>query len=289
MIDSMTAFAHEQYAGAEGELIWELRSVNHRYLELSVRLPEELRNLEPLVREHISQRLQRGKVDCVLRYHPNPNQQVRVLVVNIPLLHALNSLAKEIASVTGGGATPTIMELMRWPGVLQERPTDLSAINARATALFDQALESLALTRRREGTQLEATIRQRCQALQQIVELIRPNIPALLADMRNRLMDKLQEAINHLDPTRVEQEMVLLAQRLDIEEELDRLLAHIHEVERVISCNSVVGRRLDFLMQELNREANTIASKVSDIQINHYAVDMKVIIEQMREQVQNLE
>lgn len=289
MIDSMTAFAREQYLGADCELVWELRSVNHRYLEVSFRLPEELRGLEATVREHIGQRLQRGKIDCTLRYQQGTGQQATVLAVNWSLVQGLQVAAGEVTALLGGGALPTPMEIMRWPGVLHERIADLGPIHIKAAILFDQALENLAITRRREGARIDAMLRQRCHALREHAGYIHARIPEVLDTVRKRLITRLQEVLSQLDPIRVEQEMVLLAQRSDIAEELDRLIAHLDEVERVLVKGQGVGRRLDFLMQELNRETNTLTSKVNDLDITHHAVDMKVLIEQMREQIQNVE
>lgn len=289
MINSMTAFAREHYTGTEGELVWELRSVNHRYLEVSTRLPDDFRSLEPLIREHISQRLQRGKLDCTLRYKPGPEQYNAMLAINTAMVKRINTVAKEIIALLGEGSIPTIMEIMRWPGVLEDQVINLESVQVRAAVLFDQALENLAFTRHREGSKIDIMLRQRCQSIREHVESARLRTPKILEIMRNRINEKLQEVLINLDPQRVEQEMVILAQRLDVTEELDRLSAHLDEVERVLSKDRGVGRRLDFLMQELNREANTLSSKVNDIEVTHYAVDMKVLIEQMREQIQNVE
>ena len=289
MIDSMTAFACERYMGSEGELVWEIRSVNHRYLEISIRLPEEFRVLEPLIREHIGQRLQRGKLDCSLRYHPGTEQNIGIFIVNTAMIKKIRDAASEIAGFLGGGTPPTIMEIMRWPGVLGEKSADWEHIQIRAAALFDQALENLAFTRHREGEKTEIMLRQRCQTLREHVQAARLRVPKVLEGMRERINSRLQEVLVNLDPLRVEQEMVLLAQRLDVDEELERLTSHLDEVERVLSTDRGVGRRLDFLMQELNRETNTLASKINDVEITHHAVDMKVLIEQMREQIQNIE
>lgn len=285
---SMTAFAREQYRGEEGELIWELRSVNHRYLEIFLRLPEELRGLEPMARERIRQRLHRGKLDCSLRYQAGPGQAA-ILSVNQSLVRGLHAAAQEVAALLGSSALPTPMDLMRWPGVLQEQPADLSLVQTRAAALLDQAIESLTATRRREGVRLEELLRQRCQALREHAEHVRTRMPRILEDVRERLSSRLQEVLGQLDPLRVEQEMVLFAQRLDVDEEMDRLTTHLDEVERVLATSGSIGRRLDFLMQELNRETNTLTSKTSDVEVTHRAVEMKVLIEQMREQIQNLE
>jgi uncharacterized protein (TIGR00255 family) len=288
MIDSMTAFAREQYRGAEGDFIWELRSVNHRYLEVFVRLPEELRGLDPMVRERVGARLQRGKLDCTLRYQSGSGQ-VGSLSVNHVLVQGLQVAADELAALLGCAVLPTPMELMRWPGVLQEQPVDLTPVQVRAGALLEQALDSLAATRRREGVRLQEVIRRRSQALRDQAGDVRARIPTVLMEVRQRLAARLQEVLGQLDPVRLEQEMVLLAQRLDVDEEMERLVAHLDEVDRVLDQGGAVGRRLDFLMQELNRETNTLTSKTSDVEITRRAVDMKVLIEQMREQIQNLE
>lgn len=289
MIDSMTAFAREYYTGPEGELVWEIRSVNHRYLEISARLPEEFRNLEPLIREHIGQRLQRGKLDCTLRHHSGPEQRVGIFTVNIAMVKKIHAAVSSVASALGGGIPPTIMDIIRWPGVLEEQPPNLESAQAQAVVLFDQALENLAFTRHREGSKTEMVLRQRCQLLREHVEAARLRIPKVLENIRERINARLQEVLVNLDPMRVEQEMVLLAQRLDVDEELDRISLHLDEVERVLSEDRSVGRRLDFLMQELNREANTLSSKINDVEVTHHSVDMKVLIEQMREQIQNIE
>lgn len=289
MINSMTAFAREHYTGAEGDLVWEIRSVNHRYLEVSTRLPDDFRSLEPLIREHVSQRLQRGKLDCTLRYRPGPEQYNAMLAVNVAMIQRINTVAKEITALLGGGIAPTTIEIMRWPGVLEDQVMDLEPVQVRAAVLFDQALENLAFTRYREGSKIDIMLRQRCQSIREHVEAVRLRTPRILEMVRNRINEKLQEVLVNLDPIRVEQEMVILAQRLDVTEELDRLMAHLDEVERVLDKDRGVGRRLDFLMQELNREANTLASKINDVEITHYAVEMKVLIEQMREQIQNVE
>jgi len=284
----MTAFAREQYRGEEGELVWELRSVNHRYLEVFLRLPEELRGLEPMARECIGQRLQRGKLDCTLRYQPDPGQTTH-LSVNRILVQGLQAAARELAALLGGSTALAPMDLMRWPGVLQERPVDLSPVQTRASALLKQALDALTATRRREGARLEELLLQRCQALRGHTGQVRILMPRVLKEVRERLTTRLQEALGQLDALRLEQEMVLFAHRLDVDEEMDRLVTHLDEVERVLAAGGAIGRRLDFLMQELNRETNTLTSKTSDVEITHHAVEMKVLIEQMREQIQNLE
>jgi len=285
---SMTAFARESATGGEGELTWELRSVNHRYLEISVRLPEGLRTLEPAVRECLAARLGRGKLDCTLRHAPGPSTACN-LRINRDYLAQLLAVGGEVAELIGHRAQPAPFELLRWPGVLQEQPPDLELVMQRSLDLLDQALASLVATREREGVRLAGLIRERCDRLAACAARIRKRMPQVMTEVRGRIHDRLQEVRAELDPNRLEQELALLAQRLDVDEEMDRLTAHIEEVRSVLNGSGPVGRRLDFLMQELNREANTLASKSSDVEVTRMAVEMKVLIEQMREQVQNIE
>jgi len=288
MISSMTAFARELHRGDEGELVWEIRTVNHRYLEVFVRLPEDLRGLETAVRERVGQRLKRGKVDCGLRYRPGAAGS-GALSVNRALTQSLLAASVELGELLGQPAPPSPMELMRWPGVLEEQPKDLSPVQAGALALLDRTLDGLLDTRRREGARLADMMRERCTGMQEHTRQVRARMPQVLQEIRQRIATKLQEAMQQLDEQRLEQEMVLLAQRLDVDEEMDRLATHLDEVVRVLGQGGAVGRRLDFLMQELNRETNTLTSKTSDVEVTRRAVDMKVLIEQMREQIQNIE
>ena len=288
MIHSMTAFARQEYRDDQGELIWELRSVNHRYLEVFVRLPEELRTLEPLVRERINKRLGRGKVDCSLRFKP-AHAAVARLDVNERLTGQLMEAADKVGHLLHEAVPPSIMDVLRWPGVLEVEAQDLSPVQAQAADLLDQAIDSLIETRQREGARLAELIRQRSAAMREHVGQVKQRIPQVLEAVRERVRLRLDEVREELDPGRLEQEMVLLAQRLDVDEEMDRLYTHLDEVDRVLQQDEPVGRRLDFLMQELNRETNTLTSKSNDAETTQIAVDMKVLIEQMREQVQNIE
>ncbi|EIC19882.1 TIGR00255 family protein [Thiorhodovibrio frisius] len=291
MIKSMTAFARRQTGGASGELSWEIRSVNHRFLEPNLRLPEELRGLDPDVRERLSARLSRGKIDCTLRFVAPTGGGVE-LRINEPLLSQVLSAAERIAARMGDSrapSTPSVMDLLRWPGMLEESEPDMDSLNTAARALFDDTLTELIAAREREGTRLRALIEQRSERLAALVAEARARMPQLLDEMRRRISGRLAEVRGELDPNRLEQEMVLLAQRCDVDEEMDRLSGHIEEVRRTLAGEGPVGRRLDFLMQELNREANTLGSKSSDATLTRIAVDMKVLIEQMREQIQNLE
>ncbi len=288
MTKSMTAFARESATEDEGELTWELRSVNHRYLETSVRLPEELRTLEPKVRERLASRLGRGKLDCTLRHMPGPGTGSG-LQVNRHYLAQLLAAGEEVAKLIGQPAQLLPFELLRWPGVLREQSPDLGPVMEQSLALLDMALTSLVATREREGARLAGLIRERCDRLAICVAQVRERMPQVMMEVRRRIHDRLQEVRAELDPNRLEQELALLAQRLDVDEEMDRMAAHLDEVRSVLSGSEPVGRRLDFLIQELNREANTLASKSSDLEVTRLAVEMKVLIEQMREQVQNIE
>ena len=288
MIKSMTAFAREASSDDLGELVWELRSVNHRFLEPHLRLPEELRALEPTVRERLAARLQRGKVDCNLRYVPAAGA-AGALRVNHPFVTQLVAAATEVGEMVGQPVRPSPLDLLRWPGVLLEQDRDLDAVAAGALELLERAIDTLLATRTREGERLAVLMQDRCGRLQEVVAGVRARMPLVIEGVRRRLADRLAELKAELDPTRLEQEMALLAARLDVDEEMDRLEAHVAEVRDVLRRNEPVGRRLDFLMQELNREANTLGSKSADVETTRAAVELKVLIEQMREQVQNLE
>ncbi|NEX18836.1 YicC family protein [Thiorhodococcus mannitoliphagus] len=288
MIKSMTAFARETRNGVLGDLTWELRTVNHRFLEPHIRLPEELRALEVPVRARLTASLQRGKLDCTLRYSPAVGV-VGALRVNKPFVEQLLAAGREVDDLIGRPCAPSSFELLRWPGVLQEQEPDLDRLTAEALELLDAAIASLVATRAREGERLDRLLRDRCARLQEAVVRVRARMPEVLDAVRARLRERLDELKAELDPQRLEQEIALVAAKLDVDEEMDRLEAHVAEVLEVLARDEPVGRRLDFLMQELNREANTLGSKSSDVAVTREAVEMKVLIEQMREQVQNLE
>jgi len=288
MARSMTAFARETRNAEVGALTWELRSVNHRFLEPHMRLPDELRVLEPAVRERLSQRLNRGKLDCTLRVAAVPGQTGE-LSVNTRLLEQVLKASDQIATRLGEPSAPHVIDLLRWPGVLQEAEADLDATGVAALELLDTTLDGLIAVREREGERLRALLLERCDKLLALVTEVRGRMPEVLANIRSRIADRLAEVRAELDEGRLEQEMALLAQRLDVDEEMDRLESHVVEVRKALDSKGPVGRRLDFLMQELNREANTLSSKSADAAVTRAAVEMKVLIEQMREQVQNLE
>ncbi|MEJ2456208.1 MAG: YicC family protein [Candidatus Thiodiazotropha sp.] len=288
MISSMTAFAREEYRGELGVMSWEIRSVNHRYLEAFLRLPEELRVLETSVRERLNARLSRGKLDLSLKFKPGSGAEAG-LQINRRMVDQLMAAEQEMAHMLHCDTYLRPLDLLRWPGVLEEQEQDYTPVKQQAMALLETALDSLIDNRLREGERLAEIVRQRCEAMQAQVDRVRDLMPEVLDNVRTRIRERLSEVMDELDEARLEQEMAILAQRLDVDEEMDRLETHLAEVERVLSSDEPVGRRLDFLMQELNREANTLSSKSSDVEVTRAGVEMKVLIEQMREQIQNIE
>lgn len=288
MANSMTAFARQDWSTDAGDLTWEVRSVNHRFLEPHLRLPEDMRGLEPKVRETLSGFLSRGKVDAALRLSGQTGHGAD-LKVNRMLMEQVLKAADEVATRIGEPATPHLFDLLKWPGLLEEEPRDLDTLSAAALELLEQTLAQLVEARAREGDRLKTLLLDRCEKLLSCVAEVRERMPDVLAGIRTRIRDRLAEVRAELDETRLEQEMTLIAQRLDVDEELDRLASHVTEVRETLNASEPIGRRLDFLMQELNREANTLSSKSSDAAVTRLAVDMKVLIEQMREQVQNIE
>lgn len=289
MTQSMTAFARQELQADWGDLSLELRSVNHRHLEISLRLPEELRNVEPLIRERIGKQLSRGKIDFNIRFQSSSAQPEK-LELNRELATHLAQLSREVDGLLYDAAPASSLELLKWPGVLQAAASDTSEqLQAGTLQLLDSALTELIETRLREGKQLQVAIEKRVDAMVETCAEVRQLLPRIKQDFRERLAGRLAEIKAELDANRVEQEIVLFAQKIDVDEELDRLDAHFIEVRRVLSQDKPMGRRLDFLMQELNREANTLASKSAAAETTRAAVELKVLIEQMREQVQNIE
>lgn len=287
MVHSMTAFARCERAGAYGTLSWELRSVNHRYLESHLRLPDNFRDLEGPVREALRQGLSRGKVECTLRFTEAGSG--RTLQIDRARAAQLVAVAEEVAGLIRQPAPINPLEVLAWPGVLVGDATDPQALNAAALELFGEALAQLREGRAREGQDLARLLEDRLQAILLEVATLREQIPQMLGLQRQKILDRFSELKLELDSQRLEQELVLLAQKSDVAEELDRLSTHVAEVRRVLKAGGAVGRRLDFLMQELNREANTLGSKAFDPRSTQAAVNLKVLIEQMREQVQNIE
>ena len=286
MISSMTGFARQERSGAFGSVICEIRSVNHRFLDAAVRLPDSCRELESELRQHLTRELRRGKVDCTIQHRPPIAAELQV---DESALTPLLARSRQIAALIPNQGSINVLELLRWPGVLREEKMDVEALHAGVRAVFDDTVRSLSAAREREGGRLSELIVQRCDALAALITQVRARLPEVLARVRSRLEERLTELGGELNQERVEQEIVLLLHRLDVAEELDRLGGHIDEARRTLAAPEAAGRRLDFLLQEFNREANTLASKSQDLETTRIAVEMKVAIEQMREQVQNIE
>ena len=287
MIRSMTAYASAETTSPAGTLSCELRTVNHRYLELSPRLPEELRGFESALRERVAARLSRGKVDLTVRLRGG-EARGESLEVDEVTLGRLATLSRELAG-RFPGLQLQLTELLRFPGVLRQAEADPEAQQAALFDVLDRALDALSATREREGAQLEAILRDKLDAIERIVGQVREWMPEIRTALRARLESRLADLKQPADPGRLEQELVLQVTRSDVDEELDRLATHVAETRRVLGLKEPVGRRLDFLMQEFNREANTLGSKSVDARTTNAAVELKVTIEQMREQVQNIE
>jgi uncharacterized protein (TIGR00255 family) len=288
MIASMTGFARRETTAAWGTLVCELRSVNHRFLETGFRLPDELRAAETELRARLARQLRRGKIDCTISYRRAPGAG-SALEVDPVALERLLAAAHLVTRALREPATMSVLEVLRWPGVLREDNSSAEELQAAAHALFSATLEELQAARAREGARLRELLEQRCGGLEALIADVRSRLPEVQTRMRARLDERLAELAVSVDRERLEQELALLAQRLDVDEELERLSGHVAEVRRIVGGSEPAGRRLDFLMQELNREANTLSSKSQDLETTRSAVDMKVLIEQMREQVQNAE
>ncbi|WP_028116422.1 YicC/YloC family endoribonuclease [Ferrimonas senticii] len=286
MIHSMTAYGRGELKAEWGTAAWEIRSVNQRYLETYLRLPEQLRGLEPVLRERLRQRLTRGKVEVSLRFELA--QQSSTLQMNEAFAQQLVDKANQLHSMAGIGQIQ-LVDLLKWPGVLESAEQDMDQVSKDLLAKFNEVIDEFLAARGREGDALEGMIQQRLDAITEQAAFVRGRMPEVMAWQRQRLTDKLSEFKDSLDPARIEQEMILLAQKQDVAEELDRLDAHVAETKKVLKKGGACGRRLDFMMQEFNREANTLASKSINADITAAAVELKVLIEQMREQIQNIE
>ena len=287
MTSSMTAFARVQVQDDWGSLVWEIRSVNHRYLEPHFRLPEQAREIEPGLREILRRQLNRGKIECSLRLQLA--EGTHKLNLNEAVLEDVQSAVNKVETwfINASGVNP--LEVLRWPGVMENEETNLAPVHASALKAFEQAITQLINMRQREGAELKQFVLTRLDGISEEVSTIRGVLPELIEAQRQKILDRLEEAKAELDPERLEQEMIMLAQKMDVDEELDRLDTHILEVKRTLDKKGGIGRRLDFLMQELNREANTLSSKSINAGLTQSAVNLKVLIEQMREQIQNTE
>ena len=287
MPSSMTAFARHSIECHWGTAAWEIRSVNHRYLETGFRMPETVRDLEATLRELTRKHLQRGKVDCTLQL--NIAKQSGEVAINQPLAEQYITASEQLARLMADPAKISPLDILRWPGVLSEPEIDREELKNTLLRLFEETLDQLVEGRRREGGKLGELVEQRLDGIAVQLATVRSRLPELLAAQRQKLIDRLQEVSTDLDQNRLEQELVLIAQRADVDEELDRLDSHLGEIRRVLQRQEPIGRRLDFLMQELNREANTLSSKAIATDTTNAAIELKVLIEQMREQIQNIE
>jgi uncharacterized protein (TIGR00255 family) len=284
----MTAFARGERTEHWGTAYWELRAVNNRYLDVTPRLPEEVRVIETSVRERVRARLSRGKVDCSLRLSLGAGSDAS-LEVDLDLARGVADATRKIDALLHDPSRVSALDVLRWPGVVQTQSPDINTLGKDVLDLLDEALEELVATREREGQHIAGLLAQRCEEIETITNAVRKRLPEVLAACRQRLRDRLAEFAEQLNEDRLEQEIALVAQKTDVAEELDRLDAHVKEVRRVLDEEQPAGRRLDFLMQELNREANTLGSKSIDTETTRASVDLKVLIEQMREQIQNVE
>ena len=287
MIYSMTAFARLEVKKDWGDAVWEIRSINQRYLENFFRLPEQFRGLENTLREKLRQSLTRGKIECSLRIETKKQTNVE-LNLNKELANQVIQSLQWIKTQAGEGEI-NLADVLRYPGVVEAQEQDLDAISQDLLTAFDDLLTDFIAMRGREGEKLNDIIQQRLDAIAVEADKVRSQMPAVLQWQRERLLQRFEDAQVNLDPQRVEQEMILLAQRVDVAEELDRLQMHVKETTNILKKGGAVGRKLDFMMQELNRESNTLASKSINADITASAVELKVLIEQMREQIQNLE
>ncbi|MGH8144502.1 MAG: YicC/YloC family endoribonuclease [Steroidobacteraceae bacterium] len=284
----MTGFARREIAGSFGMLVCEMRSVNHRFLDATLRLPDNARSLEPELRQLVAATLKRGKVDCTISAR-GADSGASSLEIDHAALDWLLERLRELSAAMTQHSSVDLIELLRFPGVLRQDSVDPEALSHAARELFVETLRDLAGARAREGERLAALIEQRCALLTEMIAAVRAHLPEARARIRQRFDERLAELGAQVDQDRIEQEILLMLQRSDIAEELDRLAGHIEETARTLKGGEPAGRRLDFLMQEFNREANTLSSKSQDLETTRAAVEMKVLIEQMREQVQNIE
>ncbi len=292
MLRSMTAFARVQESCDAGTVTWEIRSVNHRYLEPGLKLPEEFKGLEPEVRKQLANYLSRGKIDISLRYKLNLGNSSDI-VLNQDIVRNLRQVEQEVLNIVHEGSKLSVADILSWPGVIADSESDMTPLIELAKTSLKPGLKQLLESREAEGQALSELISSRCSQISEIVKDLRQHRPAMITSMhekwKSNIDEKMQKWAEGANEGRLEQELAILAQKLDVDEELDRIDTHIAEVEKVLKRKEAVGRRLDFLMQELNREANTLASKSQDSATTQWSVDLKVLIEQMREQVQNIE
>jgi len=284
----MTGFARESAESALGTLTWEVRAVNHRYLDVQFKLPEELKPKEQAFRQQASSALGRGKIECAF-YFRRAADKHNDLSINTDLVELIGNRISDLTAKLPNVAAVNPIDILRWPGVVQEPDLDVEPLFAEAGRLFDRALAAIGEMRASEGARIAEMLESRCADIATIAKAIRARMPDVLAAARNKQQQRIEALDVDADPARLEVELALLATKLDVDEELDRLESHLVEIREAIAADKPVGRRLDFLMQELNREANTLASKSADTETTRAAVDLKVLVEQMREQIQNVE
>ena len=288
MIHSMTAFARGQSQGAWGSAVCELKSVNHRYLEIRVHLPDALHELEQLMHEYLRKHLKRGKIECYFRFQPGELSD-RPIQINSALAKRLIQANQEIAQWCSGMATVNPMDILHWPGVIQTPEVSHEGLQQNMLSLLEASVQELIATRQREGAELKLIFLQRLASISHELAKAKASIPGILSHQRERLLKHFKDAQIEMDKQRLEQEMVMFTQKMDVTEEIERIETHVLEVRRVLEEGGLIGRRLDFLMQELNREANTLGAKSVDVETTHASLEMKVLIEQLREQMQNVE
>lgn len=288
MARSMTAFARQELIKDWGTLTLELRSVNHRYLDVSLRVPEDFRSLETKIRDKIAAKLTRGKVDVSLRFSGKETSSGEI-VIDKELVQQISTASREIDHILYNPEAISSLDILRWPGVIKAPALNSAELTTVLFELLESTLNDMLEARLREGEKLSALIQQRCHSILSVVENVKKRLPEIMQIWHEKLEKRIKDASVEVDENRLEQELVIIAQKTDVDEELDRLVTHVTEVERVLKDQKPIGRRLDFLMQELNREANTLGSKSIDTETTKASVELKVLIEQMREQIQNIE
>ena len=288
MICSMTGYASASRELASAALSVELRSVNHRYLDLQFRLPEELRALEPGLRELVAAKLNRGKVECRIALNPLPNA-AKAAELNPEALKQLRALSEKLRLAWPSVPGLSAADILRWPGMLTVQELSVEELRADCYEAMQAVMDDFTETRAREGEKLKALLLERVAAMEERIAVVAPRMPQIIAAHEEKLAAKLREAMGVADDERIRQELALFANRVDVDEEISRLTAHLGELKRILAKGGAVGKRLDFLMQELNREANTLGSKSVDVEVTRVSLDLKLLIEQMREQIQNIE
>lgn len=287
MIQSMTAYARIETKGDWGTAVWEIRSVNQRYLETYIRLPEQFRSLEAILRERLRKQIQRGKVEVFLKYTANPSA-VTQLTINKTLAKQIIDSATWVTNEAKSGQLNPV-DILQWPGVMQAEETDMNAVQQEILSAFDPLIKDFKDARASEGTNLKAMIDTRLEGVLEQSKIVSDHLPEIMKWQKERISSRLEEAGVEIDEQRLEQELIYMAQKTDVAEELDRLQSHVSETQKIMKKGGACGRRLDFMMQEFNRESNTLASKSINADVTNAAVELKVLIEQMREQIQNIE